>query len=173
MSHNVSQFLVRAETSHLTKTVPRLAVNANLALLVGLVMVSFYLELYHLAPRRIWEKRRNANTGHIDLLQSLALACSTLLQWLWIGVKEIILGLWVLTLLALALLDVWKSVSRFLDGVEGPGPASWFWVLGWVGVLAFWTLATYQSVEVLRTNLVLWGLTLLHHGIDVVRVRSR
>ena len=40
MSHNVSQFLVRAETSHLTKTVPRLAVNANLALLVGLVMVS-------------------------------------------------------------------------------------------------------------------------------------
>jgi hypothetical protein len=99
-----------------------------------------------------------------------------LLKWLWIGVKDIILGVWVLTLLALALLDVWKSVSRFLDGVEGPGSgglASWFWVLGWSGLLATWTVATYLWVEVFRINLILWGLTLLGYGIDGYRVRGR
>lgn len=118
-------------------------------------------------------ERRTLTFGHVDLLWSLALACSTLLEWLYIGVKDTILGLWVLSLLALALLDVWRSVGRYLDGVEGPGPASWILVASWLAVLTSWTLATYQSVEVLRINLVLWALTLLRYGVDAARVHGR
>jgi len=90
--------------------------------------------------------------------------------WLWIGVKEIALGLWVLCLLAMATLSVWRSSARLLDGVKGPGPASWFLVLGWLSVLACWTLLTYRWVEVFRINLIVWALTLLHHGLDAYRV---
>lgn len=101
-----------------------------------------------------------------------------MLNWLWIGVKEIALGLWVLTLLGLATLAVWRSLARFLHGEKGKGPydnspGSWFAVLGWVGVLTTWTLATYLWVEVFRINMILWALTLLHFALEFYPVHLR
>ena len=78
-----------------------------------------------------------------------------MLTWLWIGVKDIVLILWVLTLLGVAMLAVWRSLSSFLDGVEGPGLFPWILVLVWLGVLTVWTLLTYFWVELFKINLVL------------------
>ena len=95
------------------------------------------------------------NFGYIGLIWAAALACWTLLTWLWIGVKDIVLILWVLTLLGVAMLAVWRSLSSFLDGVEGPGLFPWILVLVWLGVLTVWTLLTYFWVELFKINLVL------------------
>jgi hypothetical protein len=105
---------------------------------------------------------------------SVALAVWTLVTWLWIGVKEVALVSWVLYLLYLATLDVWGSLISLLDGVEGPDPTPWVYVLAWLGVLTSWTLLTYYLwAEVFEINLVLWGLTLLHYGLDGYRVHLR
>jgi hypothetical protein len=172
MSQVVFRFFARANTFSLKRTVPRLAVAANLAfaLLLRLVMVSL-APAYHVTIRLIRETK--TNFGYIGLIWSAALACRTLLTWLWIGVKDIVLILWVLTLLGVAMLAVWISLSSFLDGVEGPGLFSWFLVLVWLGVLTVWTLLTYFWVELFKINLVLWGLTLLYCGIDGARLHLR
>ena len=79
----------------------------------------------------------------------------------------------VLTLLGVVMLAVWRSLNSFLDGVEGPGLVPWLLVLVWLGVLTVWTLLTYFWVELFKINLVLWGLTLLHCGIDGARLHLR
>ena len=113
------------------------------------------------------------NFGYTGLIWSPALAWWTLLTWLWIGVKDVVLILWVLTLLGVVMLAVWRSLNSFLDGVEGPGLVPWLLVLVWLGVLTVWTLLTYFWVELFKINLVLWGLTLLHCGIDGARLHLR
>jgi len=115
----------------------------------------------------------NANFGRIDLMWSVALTFWTLVLWLWVGVKEIALVLWVLCLLSLASLEVWRSSIRLLDGVKGPGPATWLLVLAWLSVLSAWTLLSYPWVDVFEINLIVWGLTLLHYGLDAFRVHLR
>jgi hypothetical protein len=69
MSLNAFRFSVRASTSPLMRTVPRLAVGANLAfvLLLRLVMVSSVLA-YHVVLRLMWERRTLTLVNRSDMV---------------------------------------------------------------------------------------------------------
>jgi len=75
----------------------------------------------------------DTNSGRTGLISAVAVTCSALLTWSWIGVKHIILILWELSLLGFVALTCWT----LLTGMRGFVLILWILLLVRLALLTF------------------------------------